>query len=85
MEDTPRPTKPVSPSGGDPAVRTGIVIITLVVLAVSVGIVYMSTLSAIHTWLEDRWVDLANGAFALLVAALCIWVLKRLTGYRFSS
>ena len=75
MTDTPTRTP-------DPAVRIGIIVITLAALAVSVAIVYTSTLTAIQTWLEHRWVPIANGVFAIAVGVLCVWVLKRLTGYK---
>lgn len=80
MENTPEP----APRAPDPAVRIGIIVIALVALAASVLIVYVSAIESISTWLEYRWVPLARGVFAIAVAALCVWVLKRLTGYRFT-
>lgn len=80
MEKTPEP----APRPPDPAVRIGVIAIALVALAASVLIVYASAIESISTWLEYRWVPLARGVFALAVAALCVWVLKRLTGYRFT-
>lgn len=78
MENTPPP----APRAPDPTVRVGIIVITLIVLAVSVFIVYVSAIDAIETWLEHRWVPLARGVFAIGAAALAVWVLKRLTGFR---
>lgn len=80
MQD-PSP-KPVDARPPDPLVRAGIIVIALIVLAVSVFVVYVSAIDAISTWLEYRWVPLARGVFAIAVAALCVWVLKRLTGFR---
>lgn len=63
-------------------VRVGLVVLALLALAVSLFTVYASALEAIRTWLEWRWVALARAVFALVVGALAVWVLQRITKAR---
>jgi len=59
--------------------RKGGIVLTLLVAAGSILVAFQAVTSAINTWLTDRWVPVWRAIFAIGVAALAFWVLKRLT------
>lgn len=71
---TPEPTNKLAGYA-----RAGSLLLALLVMASAVFVVFTSAIDAIQTWFDWKWVPVARGVFGLLVAALAVWVVQRLT------
>ena len=59
--------------------RKGFQVISLGVLAIALAVAFYSANSVVAIWFEHRWVPVARLVFALIVAAVAIGVILRLT------
>lgn len=70
---------PADPTGlAARMVRPGLVILSLVVLAIAVGIAFQSLLGIVEMWFEYQYVPIARAALGLAVAAGAVLVIRML-------
>lgn len=67
--------QPVSPQR---TIQVGVAVLSLVLLAVAVAVVFMALMDVVHIWFEYQWVPVARAVLAGLVALLSLYVLRLL-------
>lgn len=84
MDDTPTvenaPTEhPEEDAQLSELARKGGIVLALIVAALSLFVALTAVSDAIRVWLEPRWVPIWRAIFALAVAGVALWTVRRLS------
>lgn len=87
MDENPEPTPDAAPADEEGSesmaaselAQKGGIVVSLLVAVVALFVAFQAVTDVIQTWLEPRWVPVWRALFALGVAALAVYVVRRLT------